>query len=171
MLHWHTSILALAVSNASQLLDVLDKAYKQDEALAGNQSPSVSVNQQGVTLSAPVPESAAKKPWLRNGECQFKVCGRCRPSFRERSYLSLDAIVNGDIPATAVAGFGFNLLVNRPVASAELMKSIGLRPSPPPVSARWRGDNCQKYYHDAWKTLAAGAEIIARNITTMLGRL
>jgi hypothetical protein len=133
-IHQHAPIIALNVSNASQILDILGKSTTQEETLAGSQYPSVSTSQQSTTSSTPVTSTATKKPWLQHGECQFKVCGRCRPSFRERAYLNLDAIVNGDIPATAVAGFGFNLLGNRPVVSTELMKSIGLRLSPPPVS-------------------------------------
>lgn len=47
----------------------------------------------------------------------------------------MDGIVKGDIPRTAATGFGFHLQSERrPVASAEVVKNVGLRPTPIPVS-------------------------------------
>ena len=78
----------------------------------------------------------SSKPWLplRGGECQFKVCQSCRPTCDIRAYLSLNGIANGDIPATAITGFGFNLIRKRPVALVKYVKNLGLRKNPPPVS-------------------------------------
>ncbi len=53
---------------------------------------------------------------------------------QDKCYLSLDGIANGDIPATAITGFGFHVQEYRPVADVKLIRNIGLRPSPPPVS-------------------------------------
>lgn len=54
---------------------------------------------------------------------------------RDRSYLSLDGVANGELPATAVTGFGFQYHKQRPVALAKHVRSLGLRQSPPtPVS-------------------------------------
>lgn len=50
----------------------------------------------------------------------------------ERSFLSLDAIANNEIPMTAVSGFGFNLLGKRPVVSRKCAINYGLRPDPRP---------------------------------------
>ncbi len=76
--------------------------------------------------------STSSKPWLplRGGECQFKCCHTCRPSLRERAYVSLNGVVNNDIPLTTITGFGFHLAQQRPVMPAEIVKNIGLRPSP-----------------------------------------
>lgn len=76
-----------------------------------------------------------QRPWLpsRGGECQFKCCHTCRPSLLDRSYLSLNAIANDDLPYTAITGFGFNLQKFRPVGDVEIVKNLGLRPSPVPV--------------------------------------
>lgn len=52
---------------------------------------------------------------------------------KERSFLSLNGIVNGDIPATAITGFGFHLQRKRPVALVKHVINLGLRPNPPPV--------------------------------------
>lgn len=76
-----------------------------------------------------------KKPWipLKNGECQFKCCQNCRPSLNERSYLSINGIVNNDFPLTAITGFGFHLQKARPVADVKHVRNLGLRPNPEPV--------------------------------------
>ena len=74
--------------------------------------------------------SPPKSSWLPTHECQFKCCQRCRPSFRERSYLSLDAVVDGELPATAITGFGFHYQKERPVALVEHVRNLGLRPNP-----------------------------------------
>ncbi|KFY30275.1 hypothetical protein V494_08203 [Pseudogymnoascus sp. VKM F-4513 (FW-928)] len=74
------------------------------------------------------------KLWVpkANDECQFKVCHRCRQACGERSFLSLDAIANDEIPMTAVAGFGFNILGKRPVVQRKHAINYGLRPDPCP---------------------------------------
>ncbi|CAD6444161.1 123eb86c-0117-453f-b26b-56979e4a637f [Sclerotinia trifoliorum] len=75
------------------------------------------------------------RPWLpsRGTECQFKCCHTCRPTLLDRSFLSLNAILNDDLPCTAVTGFGFNLQKFRPVAKVEIVKNLGLRPNPVPL--------------------------------------
>ncbi|KAF7865337.1 hypothetical protein EAF04_006314 [Stromatinia cepivora] len=75
------------------------------------------------------------RPWLpsRGTECQFKCCHTCRPTLLDRSFLSLNAIVNDDLPCTATTGFGFNLQKFRPVGKVEIVKNLGLRPNPVPV--------------------------------------
>ncbi|KAI0178411.1 hypothetical protein BJ166DRAFT_50503 [Pestalotiopsis sp. NC0098] len=81
-------------------------------------------------------ESRAGKPWVPEDlkECQFKCCHRCRPTCEPRSYLSLDGVVKGDIPASAAVGFGFHQHGSRPVMDAEVVKNIGYRPVPLPRS-------------------------------------
>jgi hypothetical protein len=81
------------------------------------------------------PPKLPKKPWLplKGGECQFKCCHMCRPTCGDRSYLSLNGIANDDIPLTAITGFGFHLMKQRPVALWKHVQNLGLRPNPPPV--------------------------------------
>ncbi|KAK7408079.1 hypothetical protein QQX98_009734 [Neonectria punicea] len=67
-------------------------------------------------------------------ECQYKVCPFCRPSYADRSALSLNAVARGELSPTAATGFGFHVLGERPVVDANILKRLGLRP--PPVSAR-----------------------------------
>lgn len=131
----------LSIANAHQLQEtVIEDCANELEAFAESKASKSStgrLDKSSSTSAIEKPRVYETKPWMPipKTECQFKVCPRCRPSFRERAYLSIDAVVNGDLPATAVSGFGFNLLGQRPVASVDLMKSIGLRASPKPVSA------------------------------------
>ncbi|PHH51050.1 hypothetical protein CFIMG_002393RA [Ceratocystis fimbriata CBS 114723] len=62
-------------------------------------------------------------------ECKYKCCPNCRPSFKDHAFLPLNAIMNDEVPATAVTGFGFHLLGARPVANAKILRSIGTRTS------------------------------------------
>lgn len=94
------------------------------------------------------------KPWVlpESEECCARYCQYCRPTYADRSYLSLDGIANGEIPATAASGFGFHCLGARPVMNLEHWKNIGLRPVPLPrghpaaprppehADSNWQGD-------------------------------
>lgn len=89
--------------------------------------------------SLDIPTNPYAKPWINFDECQFQCCQNCRPHSVDRGYLSINGIVTDDIPASAITGFGFHLLESRPVSLAKHVKTLGLRPSPPPVraSSRW----------------------------------
>lgn len=50
--------------------------------------------------------------------------------YRERAYLSLDGILDGDIPATAATGYGFHLHGGRPLADPNIVKELGTRAVP-----------------------------------------
>jgi hypothetical protein len=97
---------------------------------AGNPTPFPTFGQ------SPDAKNKQKKPWLPVNECQFKVCHLCRPTCADRCYLSIDGVVNDEIPPTALTGFGFHLKGQRPVALVKDVKNLGLRASPPasPVS-------------------------------------
>ncbi|KAK7936673.1 uncharacterized protein PG986_015111 [Apiospora aurea] len=75
-----------------------------------------------------------EKPWVacEAQECQFKCCHACRPSSEQRACLSLDGIAKGDIPPTAITGFGFHLQGSRPLMDAGLIQNIGYRAVPWP---------------------------------------
>ncbi|KAI1331060.1 hypothetical protein F5Y16DRAFT_395498 [Xylariaceae sp. FL0255] len=75
-----------------------------------------------------------KKPWVPNEEeeCQAKFCHRCRPTCESRACLSIDGILRGDIPPTAVTRFGFHRMGTRPIINAEVLMNIGLRAVPWP---------------------------------------
>ncbi|KAL7626779.1 hypothetical protein AAE478_003553 [Parahypoxylon ruwenzoriense] len=74
------------------------------------------------------------KPWVVSEaeECQFKCCHTCRRSAQARAFLSLDGIVQGDIPPTAAVGFGFHRAGTRPVIDPDRLMNIGLRAVPWP---------------------------------------
>ncbi|KAI0402925.1 hypothetical protein F4802DRAFT_617216 [Xylaria palmicola] len=79
-------------------------------------------------------EATAAKPWVprTNEECQARFCHGCRPSCSMRAYLSLDGVLNGEVPPTAATGFGFHRMGTRPIVNAKLLEQIGLRPVPLP---------------------------------------
>ncbi|KAG9236601.1 hypothetical protein BJ875DRAFT_541200 [Amylocarpus encephaloides] len=83
-----------------------------------------------------------EKPWvpIRGTECQFKCCHRCRHTYSERTWLSLDGIADNDVPWTAVTGFGFHLMKSRPVSRVEHVKNLGLRPNPKPLTKKELGE-------------------------------
>jgi hypothetical protein len=73
-----------------------------------------------------------EKPWVptEDHECQYKVCGFCRPGCDNRTYVSLNAVLAGEIPPAVAAGFGFEPLGARPVCKAQIVVNMGLRPNP-----------------------------------------
>ncbi|KUJ22015.1 uncharacterized protein LY89DRAFT_681353 [Mollisia scopiformis] len=73
-----------------------------------------------------------QKPWLPvlGGECKVKFCHTCKPHSRERSWLSLGGIADGDLPREAIHGFSFRFTGQRTVASARVVANLGLRPNP-----------------------------------------
>lgn len=81
-------------------------------------------------IASPRTTNPKGKTWVPAQECQFKCCHSCRPNGADRSWISLDAVVNGDLPLTAVSGFGFHYYGKRPVALVELVRNIGLREGP-----------------------------------------
>ncbi|KAI0550282.1 hypothetical protein F4679DRAFT_594938 [Xylaria curta] len=123
--------IATVLQQRENLLSVLSQ---QHQASGGAHEYHPSGSHDGRRLNPPPgpSNSANTKPWVpRAEECQVKYCHRCRPSFGGRSFLSLDGIINGDIPPTAATSFG---LQNKPIADAKVVKNIGLRAVPFP----WR---------------------------------
>lgn len=45
----------------------------------------------------------------------------------DRTWLSIDGIVNGDLPATAITGYGFQFARKRPVSDVRVVRNLGLR--------------------------------------------
>lgn len=78
----------------------------------------------------PTPGRHSCRPWVANAdnECCYMVCPSCRPSAADRAFLSLEAIVKGEVPPTAAVGYGFHNMGERPVMDAEILKTIGCRP-------------------------------------------
>ncbi|KAI8717791.1 hypothetical protein NCS52_00856100 [Fusarium sp. LHS14.1] len=62
--------------------------------------------------------------------CQYRVCPCCRPAVADRAFLDMGAIADGQLPLTAVIGFGFKEIGGKPVVSSEIIKRIGQRGPP-----------------------------------------
>ncbi|KAK8076702.1 hypothetical protein PG994_003974 [Apiospora phragmitis] len=98
-----------------------------------------------------------EKPWVlsEGQECQFKCCHACRPSCEQRASLSLDGIAKGDIPPTAIAGFGFHLQGSRPLMDAGIIQNIGYRAVPWPNALAPTEDStsCTSSICSTWSSL------------------
>lgn len=63
----------------------------------------------------------------RENECQFKVCHACHHFGMEKSFVSLNAILNDEVPPTVATAFGFSLLRFRQMSHANIVKNAGYR--------------------------------------------
>jgi len=78
-----------------------------------------------------------KHPWVPNEryECQFMVCHHCYPIGKDKSWVSLDGVLNDDIMPSVATGAGFIKYGGRPFADAEIVREIGCRAVPTVSSA------------------------------------
>ncbi|RYP66448.1 hypothetical protein DL771_007777 [Monosporascus sp. 5C6A] len=114
--------IAIVLRQREHLLNVLSEEYR---ATCRKKHP--------YAWNAP-PGFPETRPWIPDhaDECQFRCCHRCRPSLEGRTYLSLDGILNDDIPPTAATGFGFHHTGAPPVIDADIVKEVGYRAVPWP---------------------------------------
>lgn len=77
-------------------------------------------------------EVSAGRPWVprMQEECTFRACHRCYRRAAEKAWLSLDGIVNGDIPPTAAGAYSFHYMQQRPVCKASVVANLGYRAVP-----------------------------------------
>lgn len=124
-------------ANVRQLLEVLKNSEDETKIFLtdglGLELPTAWVHDLSspFAISTTLADSGQKKSWLPTHECQFKCCHTCRPGLAERNYLSLNAVANGELPATAITGFGFHYQRKRPVALVKHARNLGLRSNPP----------------------------------------
>ncbi|KAH6627585.1 hypothetical protein F5144DRAFT_603843 [Chaetomium tenue] len=55
-----------------------------------------------------------------------------KPLGYERTWVSLNSVLNEDIPPNVATGFSFSFARERPVCDANVVRNIGVRPSPLP---------------------------------------
>lgn len=62
-------------------------------------------------------------------ECKATLCPRCGRGGvgEDLTWLRIDGVLKGDIPASAAVGYGFRALGGRPVTDANVVKNLGLR--------------------------------------------
>jgi len=77
-------------------------------------------------------EASPGKPWVprMREECTFKACHHCYRRAAEKAWLSLDGVINGDIPPTAATAYAFHSFQDRPVCKASVLAEIGYRAVP-----------------------------------------
>ncbi|KAI0115367.1 hypothetical protein F4814DRAFT_449199 [Daldinia grandis] len=103
--------------------------------------------------------SQSTGPWVPNWaeECRFACCQSCRPSCELRSYMSINSIVDGDIPPTAAIGFGFESCSFRPIIHPDRLKNIGLRAVPWPLAHGNPGSSVGSWrssWNNSWENLS-----------------
>ncbi|KAF2809224.1 uncharacterized protein BDZ99DRAFT_572011 [Mytilinidion resinicola] len=69
------------------------------------------------------PDQALKSKISKYPPCQLKVCHACRPYYKDRIYISFGAIFANEVPAVTA-----DEAMDLPVANAEIVRNIGLRP-------------------------------------------
>ena len=90
-------------------------------------------NNCGEMVCDPLTNSTVEdSPWLTNHTkpCEYTICPRCRPGAADRTWLSLDGVLGGDIAPTAAVGYGFHVMGYRPVVDADILRTIGDREDP-----------------------------------------
>ncbi|KAK6822927.1 hypothetical protein PG987_014472 [Apiospora arundinis] len=119
------------VSNWVQLHEVLER---QQRLIPGRSYyyPSLGTRRKGDPPSGfGFPACASlpnvDKPWVVS-----EGMSASSSAVMPRASLSLDGIVKGDIPPTAISGFGFHLQGSRPLVDAEVVQNIGYRAVPWP---------------------------------------
>ncbi|KAH6841169.1 hypothetical protein B0I37DRAFT_438834 [Chaetomium sp. MPI-CAGE-AT-0009] len=65
------------------------------------------------------------KPWVpeRRFECQYRVCHSCFKLGHQKTWVSLDAVLNDDISPTVATGFSFSFESIRPICDADIVAS------------------------------------------------
>ncbi|KAL2020381.1 hypothetical protein VTK56DRAFT_8510 [Thermocarpiscus australiensis] len=101
------------------------------------------------------------RPWMPDHryECQYRVCHWCHPSGRDKSWLSLNAVLNGDILPTAAMGFSYSYFRVRPCLDADVLKNIGYRPVPLPRGHPARARTCPE--SDMSASMTPDTEMVA----------
>ncbi|KAL1839444.1 hypothetical protein VTJ49DRAFT_1514 [Mycothermus thermophilus] len=87
------------------------------------------------------------RPWVPSpgATCSYKLCLYClclRRKTRDKTYISLDAVLKGTISPTLAVGYSFSLERSRPVADVNVVRNIGCRPVPMPKESLERVQAC-----------------------------
>lgn len=69
-------------------------------------------------------------PWAPDEkiECQHMICHSCHRIGEEKSWVSLDGVLNGDILPTVATGYSFSYAGSRPLVDVQVAKNLGCRP-------------------------------------------
>lgn len=111
-----------------------------------------------------VDQASAEKPKLKMFPyCKFRACQACRPTYRDRAWRVLDDVFAKQI-STSPADI---VLDTRPLASASLLRKIGIREQPRRSRPRLRSfDSRQLYYsksQNSYPNLARELSTIRRS--------
>lgn len=111
-----------------QLVTILSQRDKVHQAIAEERRNAGRLSSHYADKKYP----DSNTPWVPSPlwECQHKVCQDCHHLGSDKSWLSLNGILNGDIPPHAATGFSFSHMGFRPKADVEVVKNIGYNAVP-----------------------------------------
>ncbi|KAM7223656.1 hypothetical protein V8F06_001130, partial [Rhypophila decipiens] len=71
-----------------------------------------------------------QRPWMpdEKEECGYTVCQSCIGMVNDRSWVSLNGVLNGDILPTVATAYAFSYSRSRPYIDADMAKHLGCRP-------------------------------------------
>ncbi|KAM7192798.1 hypothetical protein V8F20_008723, partial [Naviculisporaceae sp. PSN 640] len=71
-------------------------------------------------------------PWMPDEahQCKYTVCQSCHGAAKDKSWVSLDGMLKGDIPPTVATGYAFSFAGCRPWSFDDTAKNLGCRPVP-----------------------------------------
>ena len=72
------------------------------------------------------------RPWMPDPlyECQYKICHDCYRLGMDKSWISMDAVLRGDVLPSLATGFGFSHQGFRPTADVTMVRELGCRAVP-----------------------------------------
>lgn len=87
-------------------------------------------SEQGVLCDAGRKYPDNQRPWMpdEKQECSHTVCQFCHGVGKDKSWVSLNAILNGEIPPTVATGYAFSYSGSRPFVPADVATNLGCRP-------------------------------------------
>ncbi|KAL2195472.1 hypothetical protein P885DRAFT_40851 [Corynascus similis CBS 632.67] len=123
---------------SSYTLEQLDELISRRENVIANERQRVGHR---TPLSARDKYPHDDKPWVPDGEleCRHMVCPACHRIGREKSWVSLDTVLNGDVLPHVATAYSFSFMGSRPVCDAEIVKNIGCQPLPSVTYPRLSG--------------------------------
>lgn len=72
------------------------------------------------------------RPWMpdKRYECRHTVCHRCHHNGRDKSWVSLNGVLEGDVLPNVAVGLSFRYMGARPCVDARVVRNIGYRAVP-----------------------------------------
>ncbi|KAH8879830.1 hypothetical protein GQ53DRAFT_611165, partial [Thozetella sp. PMI_491] len=113
----------LASYSPAQIVTILDQ---RDKVCGG------CIVREAITRDRHSPQLGGSADWAPKvgTECSFKVCQVCHRHGRDKTWASLDGVVNGHLSPDLVTGFSFLYSGGRPIHDPKVASNLGCRAVP-----------------------------------------